>query len=436
VIPSARLIWLVIGVGFPAALAWGLFPAAKLPTLLAIGLIALVALADALRKDDALQGLRVEFPAIVRAIEGREVILPILIYNSKAGARNFRLGFVAPEGVRTSAEERSVAVPARTAAVQLSWECTPERRGRHRITECFLEAESPFGLWTVRRRDAAVSEIRAYPSLREEAAFLAPRRGQVGVHALRQVGRGREFERLREYEPGDGQDDVHWKATARRGRPITKVFQVERTQEVYVVIDTSRLSGRIADGQSMLDRAIKAALIAGAAVERHGDLFGVAGFSQQVEAFVRARAGKTHYAACRDAIYELRTSHVSPDFDEIATFLRLRLRRRSLLLFLTALDDPLIAEQFTRATKLLAARHLVIAGIVRPPGSAELFSDQNVQSSRDVYRQLAGHFSWRKLRELESTLARQGIRLAQLSPDRFISGIVGVYDEVKQRQLI
>jgi uncharacterized protein (DUF58 family) len=436
VIPSARLIWLVIGAGFPAALTWGLFPAAKLPALLAIGLIAAGAFFDALRKDKALAGIRVEFPPIARAIEGRDVILPIVIRNANGNARSIRLGFVAPDGVRTGAEERSMALPAQTPAVQLSWECTPQRRGRYRIEECFVEAESPFGLWTVRRRDPVTAEIRAYPSLREEAAFLAPRRGQIGLHALRQVGRGREFERLREYEAGDGLDDIHWKATARRGRPITKVFQVERTQEVYVVIDTSRLSGRTSGGQSMLDRAIKAALVAGASVERHGDLFGVAGFSQQVEAFVRARAGKTHYAACRDAIYELRSNQVSPDFDEIATFLRLRLRRRSLLLFLTALDDPLIAEQFTRATRLLAARHLVIAGIVRPPGAAELFSEENVESSRDVYRQLAGHFSWRKLRELESTLSRQGVRLAQLEPERFISGIVGVYDEVKQRQLI
>ena len=59
-----------------------------------------------------------------------------------------------------------------------------------------------------------------------------------------QVGRGREFEKLREYIPGDSFDEIHWKATARRARPITKVFQVERTREVYVAVDLSRLSAR------------------------------------------------------------------------------------------------------------------------------------------------------------------------------------------------
>ncbi len=44
--------------------------------------------------------------------------------------------------------------------------------------------------------------------------------------------------------PEDGFDEIHWKATAKRRHPITKVFQVERTQEVYAVIDASRLSAR------------------------------------------------------------------------------------------------------------------------------------------------------------------------------------------------
>src|SRR5690606_8645271 len=100
-------------------------------------------------------------------------------------------------------------------------------------------------LWAVRGSSACEIELRVYPDLSKErktvAAFFL-NRGMFGLHAHRMVGRGREFERLREYMPGDSYDEIHWKATARRGTPITKVFQVERTQEVYVVIDASRLT--------------------------------------------------------------------------------------------------------------------------------------------------------------------------------------------------
>ena len=174
----------------------------------------------------------------------------------------------------------------------------------------------------------------------------------------------------------------------------------------------------------------------GAAAERRGDLFGLAAFSHQVEAFTRARNGKAHYAACRDAIFELQPRPSSPDFDEIAAFLRLRLRRRAMLLFLTSLDDPLLAESFARATRLLARRHLVMAWMLRPASAHPLFHDARVDSADDIYRQLAGHLSWKRLRELESTLGRQGVRFTLCDPQNFSGGLIALYDEVKQRQLL
>jgi uncharacterized protein (DUF58 family) len=315
------------------------------------------------------------------------------------------------------------------------WTWTARRRGLYRVEAIYLEAVSPLGMWQVRRSEPVAMELRVYPNLRRDDDLKALRAGMSGVHAMRQVGRGREFEKLREYLPGDGFDEIHWKATARRGRPITKVFQVERTQEVYVIIDRSRLSARPVGDETTLERQIAAGLIVGAAAEKRGDLFGLAAFGDQVDAFVRARNGKAHYAACRDAIYQLHPNPMSPDFDEIATFLRLRLRRRALVLFLTSLDDPVLAENFARATKLLARRHLVLAGMLRPVSSKKLFED-DVETAEDVYRDLAGHIAWKRLKALEALLARQGVRLSVIDPSNFSAALIGIYDAVKQRQLI
>ena len=46
-----------------------------------------------------------------------------------------------------------------------------------------------------------------------------------GVRVHRQIGKGREFERLRDYLPGDSYEDIHWKATARRRTPAVKLYQ-------------------------------------------------------------------------------------------------------------------------------------------------------------------------------------------------------------------
>jgi uncharacterized protein (DUF58 family) len=435
-VPSPRLIWVVALIGFPAAALAGLSAEMRPAALAGIATLGLIAGIDAWLRGRALRGIRIETPELVRFFKDRDGEIRVRVHNDLKNARRVRVGMAAPEGIEAAGEDVLVALPDGAELAEFVWQCTPRRRGRYRIEACYLEAGSPFGLWAVRRTQSLALEIRVYPNLRRDEDLKALRRGAEGMHALRQVGRGREFEKLREYAPGDGFDEIDWKATARRGRPITRVFQVERTQEIYVVIDASRLSARMVGGETELDRSIVAGLITGAAAERRGDLFGLAAFSDHVEAFTRARNGKAHYAACRDAIYELQSRPTSPDFEEIATFLRLRLRRRALLLFLTSLDDPVLAENFARATRLLARRHLVMAGMLRPASAHPLFEKGDVQSSEDIYRHLAGHLAWRRLRELESTLGRQGVRLRLIDPERYGSGLIGLYDEVKQRQLL
>ena len=51
-VPSPRLIWAVAGVGFPATLALALFPAARIPAIVAMSVLVLLALIDALHRND------------------------------------------------------------------------------------------------------------------------------------------------------------------------------------------------------------------------------------------------------------------------------------------------------------------------------------------------------------------------------------------------
>ena len=423
-------------IGFPAALVAALLPMARVYAEAVIACVIVGMIVDAVMSRRVLVGLRIELPELARFFKDRDGQILVRVLNPSNAARSLHVGIAAPDGIESAFEEQRVDLPGGAGTAEFAWRCTPRQRGRYRLQECSLGAPSPLGMWEVRRREPVACEIRVYPNLRRDDDLKALRRSGSGQHMMRQVGRGREFEKLREYAPGDGFDELHWKASARRGRPITKVFQVERTQEVYVIIDTSRLSGRWFGDDTALERALSASLLIGAAAQRRGDLFGLAAFASQVEAFARARNGKAHYAACRDAIYQLHSRAVSPDFDEIATFLRIRLQRRALLLFLTSLDDPVIAENFTRAMRLLSRRHLVLAAMLRPASAQPLFHDPAVESSADIYRQLAGHLSWRRLQELESALSREGVRLSLLEPAHFGSALAGLYDEVKQRQLL
>jgi uncharacterized protein (DUF58 family) len=463
IVPRSRLLFWVAAVVLPFALLGAVSPAAAGVSLALIGGFFLLVMADAIGAMRSLTGIGIELPAIARMSKGREAKLELRIRNERQQSRTLRLALAWPRQIQSSDEHMDTLLPAQSEWSRLTWTCTPLKRGNYQIASAFIEGGSPLGFWAVRKTVPVRSEIRVYPNLLSERKSLAAlflNRSTFGLHAQRQIGKGRDFEKLREYFPGDGYDEIHWKATARRGKPITKVFQIEKTQEVYVIVDASRLSarsgtgvppmrfdkdnsepeletdGRDARATTVLERFVTAALVLGLAAEQQGDLFGLLTFTDKVEKFVRAKNGQSHYSACRDALYTLEPKIVTPDFDELCTFIRLRLRRRALLVFLTALDDPALAESFVRNLDLIRRQHLVLVNMLQPPGATPLFTNPDVAVTDDLYSQLGGHLRWHNLRELQKVLQRRGVRFSLLGNERLSAELVSQYLSVKQRQLI
>ncbi|MEY4388123.1 MAG: hypothetical protein RLY20_3406 [Verrucomicrobiota bacterium] len=445
IVPRNRLLLWTALIVLPFALLAAIEPATTVVVAALVGGFAVVAAVDAFGARRGLRGISAELPAIARMSKDRAAKLDLRLRNAPQSPRQLRVGLALPEEIVSEEEALTVALPAGSEWSHLSWPCTPRKRGNFKLDAVYLETNSPLGFWAGRKQVAAKSEIRVYPNLmteRKNLAALFMNRGSFGVHALRQVGKGRDFEKLREYVPGDSFDEVHWKATARRGKPITKVFQVERTQEVYVVIDASRLTARApgkeitGDTTTTLERFITAALVLGLAAEKQGDHFGLITFSDTVGKFVRAKNGKAHYSACRDALYTLEPRTVSPDFEELCTFIRLRLRRRALLVFLTALDDTLLAESFVHNLDLIRSQHLVLVNMLQPPGAVPVFTNPNLTTVDELYQHLGGHLQWQKLRALEKVLQRRGARFATLENELLCADVVTQYLGVKQRQLL
>jgi uncharacterized protein (DUF58 family) len=443
IVPSSRLLFWVAAIVLPFALVGAVVPAAAIVALLFISGLLLIAIGDAIGAGKNLAGIGVELAPVTRLSKDREGKLEMRIRNEQQAQRKLRIALAWPREFKTGNEEMETLLPAESEWSRLAWQCTALKCGNYKFAAAFVEGSSPLGFWAARKTLPLQSEIRVYPNLlteRKNLAALFLNRGAFGLHAQRQVGKGRDFEKLREYTPGDGYDEIHWKATARRGRPITKVFQIEKTQEVYVIVDASRLSARKANpdagADATLERLVTSALVLGLAAEQQGDLFGLLTFTDKVDKFVRAKNGQVHYSACRDALYTLEPKIVTPDFDELCTFIRLRLRRRALLVFLTALDDPAIAENFVRNIELIRRQHLVLVNMVQPPGVAPLFSNPNVAGVDDLYQQLGGHLRWQNLRELQKTLKRRGVQFSLLGNERLSAELVSQYLSVKQRQLL
>jgi uncharacterized protein (DUF58 family) len=444
IVPRTNLILLAALTLIPLLGAAVSLPAFALPAAGLISVIIATAAIDAYLGKRNLKQLHVALPPKLRWIQGRKAQFEVVFESHSDRPVHLRVGFDYPPELVPPEEELIVDLPASAGKHHVLCECLPTQRGLFKIEGCYYETKSPAGLWEIRDRNLQSVEVRAYPNLeseRKQVASLFLRTNRTGMSAMRQLGQGREFEKLREYVTGDGYDTIHWKATARRGHPITKLYQTERTQEIYVIIDASRLSSRLQvpgdpSQGTHLDRYIAATLVLALAAEKQGDLFGLLTFGDRVFNFVRARNGKEHYSACREALYRLEPQPVSPDFEEIATFIRMRLRRRALLLFMTDLDDPIIMESFQRSADLICRKHLLLVQMLKTKDVQPVFSNTAVATVDDVYKDLAHHLAWQNLRQLSLSLQQHGVTLSSLSNEEFSAQTISNYLRVKQRQLI
>lgn len=439
-VPSSRVIWLVLGVALLAAVAGPLPELSPLWALAGASLL-LVLIADFGLALNRRAVPAVRCPEIVRLTKDREGLINLHLLNEEPRQRSLLVGVALPGGLETKEVERTVTLPAGPGAFEVSWTCIPRRRGVFSGLLVCLETDSPLGFWMLRSRVPLACELRSYPNLFTErktlaAIFLA--RSQFGQRLRTTVGRGREFEKLREYQSGDPFDEIHWKATAKRNAPVTKVFQSERTQEIYVVIDASRLSARAVshEGRSVttLERYITTALLLVLAASRQADRFGLVVFDDRIRAFVRAGQGPRHYAACRDALYALKPSASSPDMAEVTRHLRTCLRQRALLFVLSDLTDPVLAEDFVRQVGLLARQHLVMVNQLRPPGVAPLFTGAEISSDLEIYGKLAGHARWSESRSLAQRLRPLGVSVQLLENENMAEEVLSQYMRVKERQ--
>lgn len=454
IVPSMRLIMLA-AVILPAAgfmIAWQadwMFHAVALVILFLI-----ISAMDIRSRRGALNILGVEIPDVLRMTVDKDARIQIVVRKPEAMTGRLRFGLALPNLISSSQEDINIMLDKGFNGAALTWDCRPLARGRYQVPRCHLEVASRLGLWALRRRVNLQSEIRVYPNLVSGQQNLIGlfRRKESGLRLQRRMGKGREFEQLRDYLPGDGFEDIDWKATARRRYPVTRVYQVEQAQEIYVVLDASRLSTRsasyvldrrssirseaAAQATTIFERYITASLVMAMVADQMSDRFGLLVFGDKPQSFIKAGRGKAHYSACRDALYNKMPQTVSPDFDELFGYIGTNLRKRALLVFLTSLDDPVLAESFTHAMKAAARQHILMVNMFRPPGAHPLFTSPDIKQVHGIYQHLVGHMLWASINETHRHLKQHGAALHLLDEEQLCSQLVRQYMEIKQQQLI
>jgi uncharacterized protein (DUF58 family) len=290
------------------------------------------------------------------------------------------------------------------ASVRLCYEVFPRQRGHRPLGRVAVLLRTSLGL-VQRRVMFPADRLRVVPDtsslLPREA--LDPRRllAAMGVKPVRPRGSGMEFESLREYVPGDDVRHIDWRATARRGRTITRAFRHERDHPLVLALDTSRLMGADCGRGNMLDLAVESALALAYTALHHGDRVGIAIFDSELRHFIPPRRSRRALGPLIESLCDIEPRLVEPDYTQLARELSRRQRQQALVVMLTdfanaqetAVRDPLA---------MLARRHRLLLVALRNPLLDEVASGADAADDLMRYRRIV---SWDLLHDREVALA-------------------------------
>ena len=313
----------------------------------------------------------------------------------------------------------------------------PQRRGREAAGAFFIDSIGPLGLGRRRVRFELPWEVVVYPplvSVRLRASVAeALRRRDAGMKPIRQLGEGRLFESLREWVSGDDIRHIDWKATARRGKVITRQYEAERRQQVLLVLDTGRLmTADVAAGVARLDFAVQAALELAYAAAQHDDNVGIMTFADGVQHFVAPERGRTGVRRVLDVLAVVEPKLVEPDYPGAFRYLAARNRKRALTVLFTDVVDRFASDALVANVATLRPRHLPLAVTLRNP-ELDAAATQRPATPRDAFRKAAAEELLHAREEALGHMRRAGVLVIDVTPERAAQAVVAKYLELKRR---
>lgn len=318
----------------------------------------------------------------------------------------------------------------------ITYRIRPTQRGLFAMATIHARYRSRFGLLRRQFKRHDVLPIVVYPNIRALAKYeLAVRRhrqNELGLVALRQRGQGTNFESLREAVDSDAMTSIDWKATARRNKLIAKNFEVDRSQNIFVLLDCGRLMTTQIDRLTRLDYAINATLLLSYVTAKQSDYIGVIAFSDKIEAIVPAMRGRSSVHRINDALAPLQPKLVEPNYDLAFETLRKRHRKRSLIVILTDVVDTEASSPLIRHCRVAARHHVPLCVTLRDLNIAKAQLQAPDNERAFASKAMAVHIDHMRSQAIKR-MRHLGAEMLDVSPLLLSPNLLNRYLQIKRR---
>jgi uncharacterized protein (DUF58 family) len=281
--------------------------------------------------------------------------------------------------------------------------------------------------------------VRVYPEMaassQESLALIRTRQMAIEQRRARSFGFGRDFESLRDFQQGDELRDVCWTATARRGRLITRLYQPERSQTVWAVIDTGRLM-RARDGErTRLDAAVSAAFALARTASAAGDRIGVLTYGRGIQRRVAPGRGAAHLRNVLDTLALARSAQVEADHAGAASAIKTVQTRRALVVWFTDVAETTAVPEVIESAVRLVPEHVLVFAVARPRELADLAAEQPADT-RQLFRVVAAQEMMERRARLLGDLRERGALTVEVPSPDLAATVIDRYVAVKERNLL
>jgi uncharacterized protein (DUF58 family) len=430
---TPRALWLLV------AGALFLLPAFFAPRL-ALGMLAwdlcvlAAVLADAVRLPPA---RKIEVARAWRGAPslGRDVGVELTVTQHGSGLIHVRLVDDLPAPFLDAPEEHTLDTWPEAPAY-LRYRFTPAARGDHWTGRVYLRYRSGIGLAERWATADLARKVRIYPTLRtpeENGLYLARyRQIEMQMRMRRQRGMGRDFESLRDYLEGDEVRDICWTATARRGALVTRLYEAEKSQAVWLVLDAGRLQGGRVGRYTKLDHATAAALALAQIALAAGDRVGLLAYGRETQQLVLPGRGAMHQRLLLDALAQVKAEPLEADHLRAAATLMYRQTRRSLVLWLTDYPETAMQPEVLDAAGRLVRRHLLLFIAIAQQDLQRLAASEP-RTTEAMFETAAAEELLDRREHLLRRLQERGAMTLETPPGELTAAALNCYLELKEQ---
>ncbi len=317
--------------------------------------------------------------------------------------------------------------------LELTYRVIPSTRGDLHFGDLHLRLNGPLGLCARQQSIPASETVKVFPNLTalaHDALTLVRTQDERSARTQRRLGEGREFESLRDYHRGDDFRAIDWKATARRAKPMVRVYQPDRNQWVMILLDAGRhMAGRVGERRK-LDHAVDAALRLAKVSLDKGDQVGVLSFATEILSFLPPRHGRDHFRSIAQSLYRVQAAFEESNYGRALDFALRHIQKRALVVVLTDLLDRDSSQALVERTILLRPRHLplIVSLLDEDLRSAATAEPRTIQDAyvRDAASRIEGEY-----RLTAARLRNAGTLLLRVPAHALSAATVNEYLRVK-----